>query len=215
MEPQEANGGSASVAIVGLAGRFPGAADLAAWWRNLRDGVESICFFPQEELEESPLTAGLGDHPALVRARGVLDDVEMFDAGFFGYSRRESELMDPQHRVFLECAWEALEDAAIDPAAFAGRIGVFAGCSFNHYLAHHLVSNRHQLGSGRLYQALLENDKDYLAARVSYKLGLTGPSLVVQTACSTSLVAVHLACQSLLNGECDAALAGGISIRVR
>src|SRR5215213_5339206 len=201
------------VAIVGLSGRFPGAAGVDAWWRNLRDGVESISFFSPEETERSLFNLELLDSPGFVRAAGVLDGIELFDAAFFGYSRGEAELMDPQHRVFLEIAWEALENAGIDPAGFAGRIGVFAGCSFNQYLLHNLLTNRNRLGA-RLFQALLTNDKDFLPLRVSYKLGLNGPSVDVQTACSTSLVAVHCACQALLDGECDAALAGGVSIRV-
>jgi acyl transferase domain-containing protein len=200
------------VAIVGMAGRFPGARDLETLWRNLRQGVESISFFSTADLLAAGIPADELRRADYVPARAVLDEADRFDAGLFGYSPREAEIMDPQHRVFLECAWEALENAGYDPQSFSGRIGVYAGASMSTYLLFNLLPNPGLLAEVGSFQAMIGNDKDYLPTRVSYKLNLTGPSVLVQSACSTSLVAVHLACQSLLNGECEMALAGGISI---
>jgi acyl transferase domain-containing protein/acyl carrier protein len=202
------------IAIVGMSGRFPGADDLDAFWRNLRDGVESIATFSDAELAEAAVEPALAARPDYVRRGGVLDGIERFDARFFGFSPREAELLDPQHRLFLEEAWRALEDAGIDPGRPPGRIGVFAGAGLASYLLDHVAPRREALGPAGAYQAAVANDKDFLATRVSYKLDLRGPSLTVQTACSTSLVAVCLACQSLMNGECDAALAGGVTLRL-
>lgn len=199
------------IAIVGLAGRFPKARNVAEFWRNLCDGVEGISFFTDDELAAAG--APLSRDPNFVKARGVLEEADAFDAAFFGVKPKEAETMDPQHRVFLECAWAALEDAGCDPRRFAGAIGVFAGMSMNTYLAHNLASHPELLAMVGDYQAMLGNDKDFLPTRVSYKLGLTGPSLNIQTACSTSLVAVCVACQHLLNFQCDMALAGAVSIR--
>ncbi|MFF8772661.1 SDR family NAD(P)-dependent oxidoreductase [Kitasatospora sp. NPDC015120] len=200
------------IAIVGMAGRFPGAPDVDAFWRNLEEGRESIAVLSGEELRASGVDPGVSGRDGYVPAKGVLEGADRFDAAFFGYSPREAEIMDPQHRVFLECAWEALESAGCVPEAFEGRIGVFAGAGLNTYLLHNVTANRRVFDSAGPYQTMLASDKDFLATRVAYKLGLTGPALSVQTACSTSLTAVHLACQSLLNGECDLALAGGVSI---
>ena len=202
------------IAIIGMAGRFPGARNLDEFWRNLRDGVEAISFFTEEELREAGVDAALLRDPAYVRANGTLEDTELFDASFFGINHREAEMMDPQHRIFLECAWEALENAGYSADSYPERIGVYAGHGLTSYLLSNLYSNRQSLWALSGSQSLLGNDKDYLSTRVSYKLNLNGPSLSVQTACSTSLVAVHLACQSLLNGECSIALAGGITIAV-
>ncbi|HET9228813.1 MAG TPA: type I polyketide synthase, partial [Thermoanaerobaculia bacterium] len=185
------------IAIVGLSGRFPGAENADAFWRNLRDGVESIATFEER--------------PGYVPRGGALDGIELFDARFFGYSPREAELMDPQQRLFLEESWKALEDAGIDPARPPGRIGVFAGTGLPSYLLDHVYPHRETIDD---FQAAVANDKDFLATRISYKLDLRGPGLTVQTACSTSLVAVSLACQSLMNGDCDAALAGGVTVRL-
>ncbi len=205
------------VAIIGMAGRFPGAADVAAFWRNLRDGVESISHFADAELEDA-FDPSVRADPNFVRARAVLEGVEEFDAGFFAMHAREAELTDPQHRVFLECAWQALEDAGYDPAEYKGAIGVFAGCSMNTYLLRNVFQDRaavehftsdYQVGS---YSELIGGLQDFLATRVSYKLGLRGPAMTMQTACSTSLVAVAQACQSLLLFESDMVLAGGASI---
>ncbi|MCF6524681.1 type I polyketide synthase [Streptomyces sp. JJ36] len=201
------------VAVTGMAGRFPGAGDVDAFWRNLAEGRETISFFSGEEAQDSGGGAA-GGGQAYVPAKGVLEDADRFDAAFFGFSPREAEVMDPQHRVFLECAWHALESAGHDPRTFEGRIGVFAGASLNSYLLFHVLGNRRVYASTGSYQTLLASDKDFLATRAAYKLGLTGPGVTVQTACSTSLTAVHLACQSLLNGECDVALAGGVSVSV-
>ncbi|MBV8859295.1 MAG: SDR family NAD(P)-dependent oxidoreductase [Acidobacteria bacterium] len=200
-----------AVAVVGMAGRFPGAANVEEFWRNLRAGVESISFFTDEELGRAGVPAEVYNQPNYVRARGRLADVEQFDAPFFGFNPREAEIMDPQHRVFLECAWEALEAAGYDPERVGGPVGVFGGASLSAYLFN-LYSNPEVLRAVGGFQAMVGNDKDHLCTRVSYKLNLSGPSLSVQTACSTSLVAVSLACQSLLNYQCDMALAGGVSI---
>jgi acyl transferase domain-containing protein len=197
------------VAIVGLAGRFPGARDLGEYWENLRRGIESIHYLTDQELDALGVPTAVYRQPGYVRAVRSIADVDLFDAGFFDISPREAEVMDPQHRLFLELAWEALEDAGYDPDRHGRGIGVFAGSRMNSYLLHVLGSALEAMS----IQAQVSNDKDYLATRVSYKLNLGGPSLAVQTACSTSLVALHLACQSLLAGECDMALAGGCSIR--
>jgi amino acid adenylation domain-containing protein/non-ribosomal peptide synthase protein (TIGR01720 family) len=201
---------SSDVAVTGLAGRFPGADTIDAFWKNLRDGVESIRIFSDDELLAAGVDAGSLTDPSYVRARAVLDGVEMFDAGFFGYSPREAQILDPQHRLFLECSWEALEAAGYDPQRFAERIGVYAGVGLNRYLLMNLSSNHEMLGTP--FHLMLGNEKDFLSTRVSYKLNLRGPGVTVQTACSSSLVAVHLACQSLRQSECDVALAGGVSI---
>ncbi len=203
------------IAIVSMAGRFPGASTLEQFWANLRAGVDSVSHFPPETLEVSQRTR---EQAGYVAARSVLADVDLFDAAFFGIYPREAEQMDPQHRVFLECCYEALERGACDPARYSGLIGLFAGCSMNTYLMRNLAWDRAFLESftedyqTASYTTLLGNDKDFLPTRVSYKLNLRGPSLAVQSACSTSLVAVCQACQSLLTYGCDAALAGGISI---
>ena len=202
------------IAIIGLEGRFPGARNIDEFWRNLRDGVEAIRPYTDEELISAGVEPALLKHPNYVKAGSSLDGVEMFDAAFFGYSPREAEMMDPQQRLFLESAWQALEKAGYNPDSYTGRIGVYAGVGINRYLLSSLQPNSDLIESTGSYQTILGNDKDYLATRVSYKLNLRGPSLVVQTACSTSLVAVHLACQGLLTGECDMALAGGVSICV-
>jgi acyl transferase domain-containing protein len=202
------------VAIIGMAGRFPGARDLGAFWKNLRDGVESVSFFSNDELVSAGIDPALLANPDYVRAKAVLEDAELFDAAFFGFNPREAEIIDPQHRLFLECAWEALEVASYDPERYDGTVGVYAGTSMNTYLVTNLFSNPALIEAVGRYQTMLGNDKDFLPTRVSYKLNLRGPSLGVQSACSTSLVAVQLACQSLLTYQCDIALAGGASVRV-
>ncbi|MEW2443715.1 type I polyketide synthase [Micromonospora marina] len=202
------------VAVIGMAGRFPQAPDVNAFWANLVAEREGISSFSADELRAAGADPAVVGRPGYVRAKGVLDGADTFDAGFFGYSPREAELMDPQHRVLLECAWEALESAGYDPQAFPGRIGVFAGASLNTYLLYNLIANRSVIEALGPYQTQLANDKDFLATRAAYKLGLRGPAITVQTACSTSLVAVHLACQSLLSGESDIVLAGGVSVNV-
>jgi len=199
------------IAIIGLDGRFPGAGNVEAFWQNLKDGIESISFFSDEELEAEGIDPALLRNPNFVKARGVLQDADLFDADFFSYNPRDAEIMDPQQRVFLECAWKALENAGYDSQMGHSRIGVYAGVSMNSYFLN-LYSNPDLLEGLSHYQAFIANDKDFLATRVSYKMNLTGPSMVIQTACSTSLVAVHQACRALLGGECDMALAGGSSV---
>lgn len=201
-----------AVAIIGMAGRFPGARTLEQYWHNLREGVESVSFFSDEELEASGIDPSVFKQPGYVRARALLEDAALFDASFFGYNPREAELIDPQQRVFLETAWEALEDAGYVPDTYKGSISVFAGMSRSTYFSNNLMSNPGFLEEIGGYQAVLSNDRDYLTTRVSYKLNLKGPSYDVQTACSTSLVAVQIAYESLLSFQSDLALAGGVSI---
>src|SRR6185369_10908747 len=192
-----------AIAIVGLAGRFPGAAGVEQLWANLCAGVSSIARFSDEELAAAGVDPALRRDPRYVAAGGTLDGVELFDAGFFGYSPREAEILDPQQRVFLECAWEALENAGYDSRRVPGPVGVFAGLGFNLYLRQLFTGLDRSAVDG--LEIVLGNDKDFLASRVSYKLDLQGPSMAVQTACSSSLVAVHLARQNLLLGDCDMA----------
>ncbi|HEY0739356.1 MAG TPA: amino acid adenylation domain-containing protein, partial [Herpetosiphonaceae bacterium] len=199
------------IAIIGMDGRFPGAANIDEFWDNLCAGTETISFFSDEELLAAGVPAAELRHPSYVKARGVLRDIDLFDAEFFGITPREAQITDPQQRLFLECAWNALERAGYDSLRYAGRIGMFAGAGFNTYL---LAADRAALVEAGRYQALIGNDKDFLPTRVSYKLNLRGPSVNVQTACSSSLVAVHLACQSLRAGESDMVLAGGVTIGV-
>jgi non-ribosomal peptide synthase protein (TIGR01720 family) len=202
------------IAIIGMSCRLPGAASVTEFWRTLREGIESIRLFSDDELLAAGVDRTLLANPNYVKAKGVLDDPELFDAAFFGFSPKEAEVIDPQHRLFLELAWEALEDAGYNVDTYDRRVGVFAGSNLNTYLLFNLVANQEVVEPLGRYQTMLASDKDFLATRVSYKLNLKGPSVTVQTACSTSLVAVHFACQSLLNGECDIALAGGVSIVV-
>lgn len=205
------------IAIIGMSSRLPGSKNTEALWQNLRDGVECIAEISPEQLRaallqslgyipETVLARWLNDHNYVGAAAG-LEDIDLFDAAFFGYNPTEAELLDPQQRIFLECAWAALEDAAYDPETYKGLIGVYAGSemsTYHHNLHSTILPSEHEL------LALIGNTSDYLATRVSYKLNLKGPSLAVQSACSTSLVAIHLACQSLKSGECDIALAGGV-----
>ncbi|MEI6278563.1 MAG: amino acid adenylation domain-containing protein [Verrucomicrobiae bacterium] len=208
-----------SIAIVGMAGRFPGAGGVPELWENLLNGVDAISHFTPEEIEASvasPEAVARGEK--FVRARGVIGDAAMFDAEFFEIPPREAELMDPQHRIFLECAWEALESAGHDPHSFPGAISIYAGLSLNTYLLNNLcggndfsrrLATNYQVGE---YSAMLGNDKDFLPTRVAYKLNLRGPAMAVQCACSTSLVAIAQACTSLQTYQSDMALAGGVSV---
>jgi non-ribosomal peptide synthase protein (TIGR01720 family) len=201
------------IAVIGVACRFPGAANVDQFWRNLRDGVESISFFTDAEMIAAGVDPKSLSNPNLVKAGGVLSNIELFDASFFGYSPREAELIDPQQRFFLECAWEALETAGYDPQGIEDTTGVFAGVGMNGYMFN--VYSAQSLGNiPDGMQISLGNDKDYVATRVSYKLNLKGPSVNVQSACSTSLLATHLAYQSLLSGACDIALAGSVTINI-
>lgn len=201
------------IAIVGMRGRFPGANSLDEYWKNLSEGVESITVLTQEEMR----AAGVPDHisrlPGYVNASPLLEGVDKFDAQFFGFSARDATLTDPQHRLFLETAWEALEDAGYDPESVDGPIGVFGGSEMSTYL-YQLSQNQDALKYIDGMQLMVTNDKDHLCTQVSYRLNLKGPSVVVQTTCSTSLVAVSMACESLHHGRCDMALAGGVTVRV-
>jgi acyl transferase domain-containing protein len=204
------------VAVTGLTGRFPKSDTVESFWADLCDGVECISFFTDDELEEAGLSADVYEQSAYVPARAVLDEstYRRFDADFFGISPREAEIIDPQQRLFLECAWEALERAACVPDRVDRRIGVFASTDRSSYAWNNLASNPEAVEVMGRYQTGIGNLPDHLPTRVSYKLNLEGPSVNVQTACSSSLVAIHQACQSLLSGECDAAIAGGSSVAV-
>jgi len=201
------------IAIIGMSGRFPGAPTIDAFWENLRDGVESIRSFSAAELQASGIDPCVLENPAYVPAGSILEDIDLFDAPFFGYSPREAESLDPQQRIFLETAWHALENAGYESENYPGVIGVYAGCAASSYLDH-LHNNPEFMALLGYLQVYIGNEKDYLSTRVSYKLNLKGPSFSVQTACSTSLLAVTLASDALLSRQCDMALAGGVCIRV-
>ncbi|MEU4569585.1 amino acid adenylation domain-containing protein [Micromonospora sp. NPDC023956] len=205
------------IAVIGMAGRFPGAANVDEFWANLLAGVESVRFFTPEELAAAVVPDR--DTPGFVAASGVLDDVTGFDAGFFGISAREAELLDPQHRLFLETCQHALEDAGYAGAGDRHRVGLFAGGGMNLYTHHTYLRNNLDAATraddpATVIGAALGNQPDFLATRVAYRLGLTGPAVTVQTACSTSLVAVHLAARALLTGDADLALAGAVAVHV-
>ena len=199
------------IAVIGLSGRFPGARNVTQFWDNLASGLESITFFSDKELLESGIDPDVLNHPNYVKASPILDDPDLFDASFFSCSPKEARAMDPQHRFSLECAWEAMEHAGYDTDQYDGSIGIYAGAAMNTYL---LFSGLLPKMVSEYLPTLIGGDKDFLTTRVSYKMNLRGPSVAIQTACSTSLVAVHLACQSLLNEECDIAMAGGVSLKV-
>ncbi|WP_433549072.1 type I polyketide synthase [Streptomyces sp. CA-294286] len=204
-----------SIAIIGMAARLPGAQNITEYWRNLREGVESIVRHSREEMLANGARPDLVDDPYYVNASAPLQDADRFDAAFFGYAAREASIMEPQHRVFLECAYHALEDAAYDSRRDDALVGVFGGSTMNTYILHNVMPHAEDVvGLVGDLQTMVGNDKDYLTTRVSYKLDLRGPSLVVQTACSTSLVSVHMACRALVDEECDVALAGGSSVRM-
>ncbi|MEH2172001.1 SDR family NAD(P)-dependent oxidoreductase [Nostoc sp.] len=207
------------IAIIGMSGRFPGAKTLDEFWQNCCNGVESISFFSDEELELAGIDPSSLNDANYVKASGILSDIDLFDAAFFDISPKEAQIIDPQHRLFLECAWETLENAGYDPATYTGLIGVYAGMGMNLYAGRtywnqNLYPNRERLEYVDDSQLAIANGADFLPTRVSYKFNLQGPSVNVQTACSTSLVAVHQACRSLIQGECDMALAGAAAIAV-
>ena len=202
------------IAIIGMAGRFPGARNIEAFWRNLRLGIESVRSFTPDELAASAVDVRVLGDPNYVNAGAVLDDPEWFASSFFGYTPREAELIDPQQRVLLECAWEALEDAGYDPERCPGAVSVYAGIALNTYFQNNLLTQPELKPLLGQFQLTLGNEKDFAATRVAYKLNLRGGTFTVQTGCSTSLVATHLACQTLLAGECDLAIVGGGRIRV-
>lgn len=214
MRTESFSAAAEGIAVVGMAARFPGAGSIAQFWQNLRAGCESVTFFSEEELLKAGLSPQILGRPEYVRAKPVIDGIEEFDAAFFGISPREAELMDPQHRLFLECAWQAIEDSGHDAWSHPGRAAVFATAGKNTYMVFNLLGHADWMHSDEVFHLLLGNEKDYLSSRVSYKLNLKGPSITIQSACSSSLVAVHMACQSLLLGECDIALAGGVSVDV-
>lgn len=198
------------IAVVGMAGRWPGAATIDEFWRNLSQGIESVRRFSETELLAAGEALDVIRDPGYVPARPIVEDVDLFDASFFGFSPQDAAIMDPQHRLFLEAGWAALEHAGHDAARFAGQVGVFATCGMNTYMMYHLVTNARIMETvGEWLVRHTGNDMNFLATRLSYQLNLKGPSLNVQSACSSALVAIHLAAQSLLNGECDMAMAGG------
>lgn len=201
-----------SIAIIGMTGRFPRARNLSEFWGNLQHAVDCITNISDEELLASGIDAHLINTPEYVKRKGIVEDADLFDAYFFGINPGEAEIIDPQQRLFLECAYEVFEKAGYVPKDATGLVGVYAGCSLNSYLFNNLLANQQVIERLGAYQIMIANDKDFLSTRVSYKLNLHGPSLTIQTACSTSLVAVHMACQGLLNYDCDMALAGGVSI---
>ncbi|QAT87001.1 malonyl CoA-acyl carrier protein transacylase [Corallococcus coralloides] len=205
-------GGEERIAIVGLSGRFPGARTLEGFWEMLRRGGDARRVPTDAELDDAGVPQALRAHPQWVRSSYVLEGATEFDAGLFGYSPREAELMDPQQRIFMECAWESLDNAGYDPGRFKGAVAVYASVSLSSYLLRALMRQPDLMDAAGSFGVMLANDKDYVATRVSHRLGLRGPSATVQTACSSSLVALHLACQSLLSGESDMALAGGSSV---
>jgi acyl transferase domain-containing protein len=206
--------GEKDIAIIGMSGKFPMSENLDEFWENLRNGVECITKFTDEELLESGIDAALLKDKNYIKSAPVLKDVDMFDAEFFGYPPKEAELLDPQQRIFLELAWEAMENAGYIPASYNGLVGVYGSLAWNTYLLSNLCSNRELFQPGKDFQVFTANDKDFMSTRVAYKLNLKGPSMVIQTACSSSLVGIHLAVLSLLNYECDIALAGGSTVKV-
>lgn len=201
------------IAVVGMAGRFPGSATVDEFWTAIRTGTVGLRRFTDAEVAAAGVPDEERAHQDHVPVGGALDDIECFDAKLFGYPPREAALLDPQHRLFLECAWHALEDAGYCAGRREEVVGVYASASMNTYLPRHLLGNPAVPGGLSPLDLLLANDKDTLATRVAYHLDLTGPAVAVQTACSSSLVAVHLAAQALLGGDCDIALAGGVSVR--
>ncbi|WP_278262535.1 non-ribosomal peptide synthetase/type I polyketide synthase [Nocardia sp. AG03] len=201
------------IAVVGLAGRFPGAPDIETYWHNLCSGVESIRPLSREQLLAEGLDPELIAGADYVAVAPTLEGIELFDAGFFGFTAREAALLDPQQRLFLETAWHAMEHAGIDPA-HCGTAGVFAGANLPGYLLSNLLGGQRFVLDAAMFELQIHNDKDYLASRTAHALGLTGPAISVQTACSTSLVAVHEAAAALRAGTCELALAGGVCVRV-
>lgn len=202
------------IAVIGMTGRFPEADTLEQFWSNLKEGRESITFFTEEELVKGNIEKKLVDNPRYVGADGVIRNMDMFDAEFFGINPREAELLDPQHRLFLESAWELMEMAGYDAHSYSGKVSVYTSANFSSYLVRNIMANPEMRASATSFQTLICNDKDFVGTRVSYKLGLTGGSISVGTLCSSSFVAIHLACQSLLNWQCDMALAGAVSLQV-
>ena len=209
-----------SIAIIGMSCRFPGADTPTKFWRNLSEALDSIRFFNKSELHRSQVPDELVNNNLYVPASGHLEHFDLFDAEFFGFSNQEAQLLDPQFRLFFECAWEAFEDSGWVPGKIIKKVGVFAGTGMslyagnriNDYFSTVLNTKSNFLNDFEGPQVIISNKSEYLPTRISYKFNLKGPSVNIQTACSTSLVAVHMACQSLLSGECDMALAGASAI---
>jgi polyketide synthase PksJ len=202
------------IAITGMSGEFPGASNIAQFWQNLLAGQESIQQLTQEQLQEAGVLEDEQAHQNYMPFAGTLSDIDLFAADFFGFSPRDASLLDPQHRKLFEHTWHALEDANINTARYPGTIGVFVGSSLNTYLLNNILSQPNIKNAEDLQQILLGNGQDYLATRIAYLMNLRGTALNIQTACSTSLVAVHQACQHLLSHQVDVAVAGGVSIAV-
>ncbi|NQZ11975.1 MAG: hypothetical protein HRT35_32890 [Algicola sp.] len=202
------------IAIVGMSGRFPGANTIEEFWSNLSNGVESVSTFSDEQLLSGGVKPEQFNDPNFVRAGAVLDNIEQFDAGFFDFTPREAQITDPQHRILLECSYEALENAACVPASYDGDIGIYAGVMNSSYYLNNLHPQPDFLANYAPLQIAIGTEKGFAATKVAYKLGLTGPAINIDTACSTSLVAIHQACKALLSYECDMALAGGACINV-
>ena len=202
-----------AIAVVGMVGRFPGAVDVDSLWQNVLDGCEGVTFFRDDELDAS-VPSKLRRDPAYVKAKGLLADSDLFDASFFGIAPLEARVMDPQHRVLLELAWAALERSGHRPSDFAGSIGVYVGANWNRYRLKNVAAHPDVIADFGELNTAIANEQDFLAARISYKLDLKGPSNTVSTACSTSLVAIAQAARALAKGDCDLALAGGVSIAV-
>jgi acyl transferase domain-containing protein/acyl carrier protein len=201
-----------SIAIIGMDGRFPGAKNIEQFWENLKAGKESITHLTDDQLLANGVDKTVINDTNYVKAGAFLEDIDLFDANFFGYNPKEASAIDPQHRIFLECAYSALENAGYNPEKYAGKIGIFAGVGWNNYLLFNLNPNEDFFKTALGYQTVIGNEKDFLTTRISYLLNLTGISIDIQTACSTSLVATAMACQSLLTYQSDMVLAGGISI---
>ena len=201
-----------NIAIIGISGEFPGAKNISEFWKNLVEGKESIQTLSEEDLRAAGISEAEYTHEHYVPRAGLLENVDLFDAKFFGYSPRDAALIDPQQRKLLEHAWLACEDAAINPLTLEESLGVFVGSSLNTYLLNNILSHPEVAASDEVQQILFGNGQDYLATRIAYQLNARGPAINIQTACSTSLVAVHEACHHLLTYQVDVALAGGVSI---
>ncbi len=202
------------IAIIGMAVRMPGALNVEEFWENLRTGTESISLFTKEEMLEAGFSPEIVNHPNFVAAKGIMENAEMFDANFFGISPREAELMDPQHRVLMECAWSAMEDAGYIPDQYPGRIAVFTSAGMNTYLPFNLMSNPELLEQVGGFELSIYNDKDFVPTRIAYSMNIKGPAIDIGTACSSSLVSTHIACQQLLTYQADMTIVGGITIHL-
>jgi acyl transferase domain-containing protein len=198
------------IAIIGMDGRFPGAESIEELWDKIKRGVNLI----SAGTDNSDGGSGVPSDNTFIKVNTSIDNIELFDAGFFGFTNREAEIMDPQHRIFMESAWRSLESAGYNPDSYKGNIALYAGCNISTYLINNLLPNQDLIDSINEIQIMVGNDKDHLATQTAYRLNLKGPCMAVQTSCSTSLVAVHLACESLLNGQCDMALAGGVTVKI-